>query len=432
MRGLCGFFVMIKTINMRAILIAYLLLILSGFVLAQDNSTEKLNIFLDCSNTRCDWDYIRTEINVVNFSLDRKAADVHVLITDQRTGGGGRWYQMIFYGQKIYSSLKDTLRFQTGPNATEFERRNEILKNLKVGLVPFLIKSGTTDNISINMKTETTPGQKKEPDTDPWNYWVFRVGANGSLNEDQVYKSFSLNSNFSINRTTDEQKFYLNGNFGKNKSVFEYNNNGTVNRIEVDNHNYSLRNGWVFSINDHWSYGYEASISRSTFSNNEGRLFFQPAIEYSIFPYQEVNNKFFTIRYGVDYWYNDYFETTIYDKNEESLFGHGLEVNISFNQKWGNISSGIDYHNYFHDWSLNNFGLYYNIDIRITGGLSVFTYFRGEIVHDQLYLPKGGATEQEVLTRRRQLESSYNYYTRIGFNYRFGSDLNNFVNPRFR
>jgi hypothetical protein len=46
-------------------------------------------------------------------------------------------------------------------------------------------------------------------------------------------------------------------------------------------------------------------------------------------------------------------------------------------------------------------------------------------------LVKGDATEQEVLTRKRQLASTYNYYTSFGLNYRFGSILNNFVNPRF-
>ena len=53
------------------------------------------------------------------------------------------------------------------------------------------------------------------------------------------------------------------------------------------------------------------------------------------------------------------------------------------------------------------------------------------LIHDQVYLPKGGATEQEILTRRRQLESAYNFFTGFGINYRFGSKINNFVNPRF-
>lgn len=45
-------------------------------------------VFLD--GARIDMDYIRTEITFVNYVRDRKEADVHVLITQQRTGGGGR------------------------------------------------------------------------------------------------------------------------------------------------------------------------------------------------------------------------------------------------------------------------------------------------------------------------------------------------------
>jgi len=53
------------------------------------------------------------------------------------------------------------------------------------------------------------------------------------------------------------------------------------------------------------------------------------------------------------------------------------------------------------------------------------------LVHDQVYLAKSGATQQEVLTRIRQLKSSFYFQNRFGISYRFGSKLNNFVNPRF-
>ncbi len=71
------------------------------------------------------------------------------------------------------------------------------------------------------------------------------------------------------------------------------------------------------------------------------------------------------------------------------------------------------------------------MDVRISGGLSFYMYAFGSIVRDQLSLPKGAASEQEILTRRRQLASGYNFYTSFGLNYRFGSKVNNFVNPRF-
>ncbi len=59
----------------------------------------------------CDNSFIRTEINIVNFMLDRIAADVHILITTQQNGSGGRQYQMIFYGQNKFRNITDTLKF---------------------------------------------------------------------------------------------------------------------------------------------------------------------------------------------------------------------------------------------------------------------------------------------------------------------------------
>ena len=40
-------------------------------------------------------------------------------------------------------------------------------------------------------------------------------------------------------------------------------------------------------------------------------------------------------------------------------------------------------------------------------------------------------TAEEVLLRQRQLKTSYFYFTNIGLSYRFGSGVQNVVNPRF-
>jgi hypothetical protein len=104
---------------------------------------------------------------------------------------------------------------------------------------------------------------------------------------------------------------------------------------------------------------------------------------------------------------------------------------LAINQKWGNINSSINYRNFFHDWKLNNLSLSLNVDVRITGGLSFYGYSFGALVRDQVYLPREGATEEEIFTRRREIASSYRFFSGFGISYRFGSKLNNFVNPRF-
>jgi hypothetical protein len=54
-----------------------------------------------------------------------------------------------------------------------------------------------------------------------------------------------------------------------------------------------------------------------------------------------------------------------------------------------------------------------------------------ERIHDQRALPEAGATPDEILLRRRELATSYSYFTFFNLQYRFGSTLNNTVNPRF-
>ena len=134
----------------------FVVLIASTVSFAQQSIPSKLKVFIDCSNTWCDMQYIRSAINIVDFLLDNAAADVHVLITSQSTGSGGDLYQLIFFGQKQFKNQTDTLRFSTDPNATEFEERELLLKYLKTGLIPFIAKTGAVKHIEISLKTRDT------------------------------------------------------------------------------------------------------------------------------------------------------------------------------------------------------------------------------------------------------------------------------------
>lgn len=401
--------------------------------ITQTNS--RLKIYLDCQNTWCDQTFIRTEINIVDFLLDRLAADVHILITTQRNGNGGNQYQMIYYGQHQFEKIKDSIRFNTGPNATEFEIRDELIKYLKLGLVPFIIKTGFTKNININMKRPVNEPVLTNEDNltvDPWNYWVFRTGVNGNTNGESIYKSTRYSGDISAQRTTEEIKIRFEIRGGKNKAKYEYtNDSGVIEKFVVNNSNYSFEHSIVKSLSEKWSAGYELGINNSTFSNNKLRKTFRSAIEYNIFPYKLVNSKSFTFNYGLFIQHNNYYDTTIYNKIQETLTGHFINTNFSFNRKWGNLNGGIEYKNFFKDINLNNLRVNMGVNVRVTGGLSFSIHSRYNLVHDQVFLQKGGATEQEILTRRRQLQTNFNYGINFGINYRFGSNLNNFINPRF-
>lgn len=84
-------------------------------------------IYIDCSS--CDNDYIRREITFVNFVRDRNQADVHILVSRQRTGSGGREYMVEFIGQHDYDNMTDTLIFNTKEADTDDAIRK---KNSKI------------------------------------------------------------------------------------------------------------------------------------------------------------------------------------------------------------------------------------------------------------------------------------------------------------
>jgi hypothetical protein len=129
--------------------------------------------------------------------------------------------------------------------------------------------------------------------------------------------------------------------------------------------------------------------------------------------------------------YFNYYEETVYDKMKETRLQQSLTFDISFNQQWGQVSGSTSYSHFFHDFQKNRLSFYGNADLRIFKGF--FLNFNGSYAfsHDQLNIVKGDVTDQDLLTRRRQLDSNYNFYFNYGIRYRFGSLFNNVVNPRF-
>ncbi len=111
-------------------------------------ASRAFSLFLDCSDFYCDPDYYRTEIAFVDHVRERSAADVHVLITRQRTGGDGRLFTLAFYGQRRFAGLADTLTVSTKQGATEDEQRQAISRVVKLGLARYLARTADGDRAS--------------------------------------------------------------------------------------------------------------------------------------------------------------------------------------------------------------------------------------------------------------------------------------------
>ena len=97
----------------------------------------------------------------------------------------------------------------------------------------------------------------------------------------------------------------------------------------------------------------------------------------------------------------------------------------------GSMRVALEGSNYLHDFDLNSLIFFGNFYFRLTEGLSLSLSGSYSAVHDQIELARRGATEEEVLLRRKQLATDYRYSIYAGFQYRFGSKYSNIVNPRF-
>ena len=392
---------------------------------------QKIKLFVDCSNSYCDMSYIKTQIKFVDYVLDNKVSDIHLLITQQNNGGGGSQYQLIFFGQNRFHQT-DTLRFNTNPNNTSFEDRELLVKYIQLGLIPYVGKTRSIENLNITLKEIAIDSAgKSNLTTDQWNYWVFKIGLNGNVNSDANYNSLNYNLNSSASRITDKFKVSFNLSLGKRKEKYNYTDSTGTTKTIVKKDNYNFSHQLVKSISEHWSVGYNIGLLRSTYNNYKFRSFIRPAIEYNIYPYKDVNNKLFTIRYGVDIANNRYFDTTLYFKTHETLTGQQLDASLTYNQKWGTVNLFSSYHSYLSNLKLYNLNLGGGVNVRISGGLSFNVFLFGSILRDQIYLPNEHASFQDILLRLKQLKTNFTIFSFFGISYRFGSKLNNFINPRF-
>jgi hypothetical protein len=378
-------------------------------------------VFIDCGS--CDIDHIRTEITYVNYVRDRKEADVHVLVTSLRTGSGGREYTLAFIGQNRFEGVDDTHKYFTETTNTEDEIREGMAKALKVGLMSYVAKTPISSRIRISYKDVVQEAAVK----DKWNYWVFKISGNGRLSGEEYYKSKSISGSFSASRVTPELKISLSLYGSHYKQDFEYDSTS----LESIRESLSLGGLVVKSINDHWSYGAYFDSGSSTYENIKFGFTLQPAIEFNLFPYSESTRRQLRFLYRIGFNSIRYREETIYDKFEETLWNQSLSITFDIKEKWGSISTTFAGSHYFHDTSKYRLTLFNILSIRVIKGLNFFAFGGGSRIHDQLSLAKGDISLDELLLRRKQIATGYNYFFSVGLSFTFGSIFTNVVNPRF-
>lgn len=418
---------------MQRILVMHLLILGSLFcpnlsvnaeasdVNSRADSSGLPTIYIDCSS--CDQDYLRTEISMADFVRDRQLADIHLLVTREHTGSGGLQYVMEFIGQDHFDGMRDTLTRSFTNLETDDRIRKGLAETIRLGLVRYLSRTSHAENLSISFSRNAEPTEV----SDRWNYWVFSIDLNTWLNGQKATRSLSMNGNISASRITERLKLKMGlwGNYNENKFDFE-----DVRTLSISR----SRGGEItalFAIDGHWSWGLSSEIWSSTFSNRKSDWSGLFGLEYNLFPYSEFARRQLRFQTIIITRYVDYEEETIYDKQNEWLASHKNSVNLELVQPWGSVNGSFSAEYFLHDISRYRIDLWGRTSWRVAAGLSVD--FDGNVsrVRNQLSLPKGSASEEEVLLQRRELATNYRYGVSFGFRYTFGSRYNNIVNPRF-
>ena len=411
----------------RRILPILLLLLcaLQQLVQAQD---DRPNVFIDC-NTRCYSIYVKQEMTFVNYIQDRQVADVYILATDQRASGGSREIQFIISGQNRFEGMRDTIQFYREANISESVAREQYLKYLKIGVLPYVVQTSLLDNLEYDIDSDNLNVTNSEAlNLDPWKNWSFRINANAWLSGESNFRNANFSGGISGAKITDDIKLRIRSNFNYSQSSFTL-SDGEVVSTTIFGNNQNLL--YVKSISDHLSIGGELEAGSSTFGNTDFQAAFKPAIEYNIYPYSENSTRRFSLRYAIGPEYFDYTEITIFDKLKETVIRQGLAIEFNQTQNWGEISIFFRAEQFLHDPSLYKIEINPDFEFNIIKGLSLD--FGGNVgfIRDRINIAQTEFSDEDIILQAIQLDTNFSYFTYFGFSYRFGTQNNSVVNPRF-
>jgi hypothetical protein len=382
---------------------------------------DAVKVFIDCNS--CDMNYTRQEIPWVNYVRDVREAQVYVLVTRQNSGNGGDLFTYTFHGMDLYAGMDDTLSYTSNPYETSTEIRERRTTILKAGLLRFASRTPLIHEIEISSGSAI----EEEVVTDKWRNWVFEISTSPEYSSEETYKRLNIRNSLRVTKITPDIKFEIDFDQSYTRQRF----------IEEDLDTTYLRsferieNLFVKSLGDHWSAGLIWNINTSTSENYDLNTSVMPSIEYDLYPYAEATHRQLRFLYSIGYQFNDYSDTTIYNKTRDNLFGQQLRVAYQVQKKWGSIYFSLRGLNYFHDFSKHMIASDLFARVRLFKGLSLTLNLEAAKINDQLNLRKGELSEAERLLRLREQATGYQFQAGIGLSYTFGSIYNNIVNPRF-
>jgi hypothetical protein len=382
-------------------------------------------VFLDCSD--CFQEYLRDEIDWVDFVRQPQDADVHLLSSETDTAGGGEELVLRFVGVGRFEGTDHELRAVSLVNEAESVQRDRVLRTVTVGLLYYLARTGLPAGLDVSVEADDER-QEAGPAIDRWNLWVFEIGAAGQIEAEESTRQVQWDTNVSADRVSEDWKISFGFSLEEERETFDLDEDEP---LDVRQHQRDVEWFVAKSLGPHWSLGFDGNFESSTFGNLDFGAQAAPAVEYSVFPYSEYASRQLVIQYQIGAEHAKYYEVTLFNEIEETLARQQVLIRLDQTQPWGSLQSGFEWSQYLHDLSKYRLEVEGEISLRIIRGLSLEMEGSVSRIRDQLSLPRRDATEEEVLLELRELQSRYDVNFSVGFSYSFGSIFNNIVNPRF-
>ena len=385
----------------------------------------RLRVYPDCQN--CFEDYLRDEIRWVDFVRQPQDADVQILSSSRETGGNGIEVTLRFVGLGRFAGVEHELKAISIAADSEDTRRRGVLRAVSVGLLNFLAREGLPDTLTLDVESDDEDAAR-QPDRDPWNFWVFSIGSDVQFEEEESSREENWEFDATADRVTDNWKISFGVSFEQQNETFDLDEDDPFEASRRER-----RVDWFLakSLGPHWSFGVEGDAVSSTFSNLDLQVAAAPGLEYNVFPYEEYASRQLRLGYFAGVERSVYNEQTLFGLFRETRPLHRLNVTLDQRQTWGTLQVGMEWRQYLHDVTKTRFEVDGELNFRVVRGLSIELEGSASRIRDQLSLPRRDADPEEVLLRLRELQSDYQYQFAVGFSYSFGSIYNNIVNPRF-
>ena len=408
------------------VLVALLTAALAGA--AAGAQPAPLAVSVDCPGyvPGCDTVFFQTETPWARFVRDPADADAAVLVVAQGTGDGGTRYELSAASRR--TGRRDTLVAFARPDATPDAQRRLLLGRLHLALVPFLASSPLADGIRLHVDAPPAGAPPPPASADPWRGWTFRLSLNGSAQAQQSVASRFVNVSARASRVTE--RWIVRGSVYGNESRTRFDLADST-TLAISNGGVGAFGVVVRSVSPRAGVGVYTVVERSTFENYALRAELAPGVEANLYPYGESARRQLRLQYELGAATAAYVDTTIFGRTAETFPFHELELKAIFAQPWGSLDARAEVNQVLGRANTYRAELGGNVSLRLRRGLTLDVSASAARIRDQINLVRGDATDEEVITQRRELETGYQMFAFVGLSYPFGSAFNPAVNVRF-